>query len=137
MMRSFLRILLVVVVAGGILVVIGIGILLFGRTSGPHPPEQRMKGDFQWMGSALRTYKIIAGRYPTTEQGLKALVERSTFPPVPKDWEKVVNNVPTDPWRHEYQYRLVQDGPGAQFELRSLGPDGVDGTKDDFSSLGR
>ena len=132
-MRSFLRVLLVAAITGGILV--AIGIVLIGKIGGPHPLHQRIKGDFQSIGSALRTYKIYAGHYPSTEQGLKALVERPTIPPLPDDWVQTMTKVPTDPWRNEYRYRCFPESSPHPFELISNGPDGIEGTQDDRSSL--
>ena len=94
-----------------------------------------IKGDFQSISSALRTYKINAGHYPSTEQALQALVERPTIPPLPDDWVKIADRVPTDPWKNEYCYRCLPEGSHQPFELISNGPDGVEGTKDDRSSL--
>lgn len=94
-----------------------------------------VKGDFQSISSALKTYKISAGHYPSTEQGLQALVERPTIPPLPEDWVKIADKVPTDPWKNEYRYRSFPEGSPHHFELISNGPDGIEGTKDDRSSL--
>ena len=94
-----------------------------------------IKGDFQSISSALRAYKTIAGHYPSTEQGLQALVDHPTVPPFPEDWVKIAERVPTDPWRNEYRYRCFPDGSPQPFELISNGPDGIEGTKDDRSSL--
>jgi general secretion pathway protein G len=90
-----------------------------------------IKGDFHSISSALRTYKINAGHYPSTEQGLQALVERPTIPPIPDDWVKLDTNVPTDPWKNEYRYRCLPDSSPRPFELRCVGPDGIEGSKDD------
>lgn len=89
------------------------------------------RADFQSIGSALRSYKISAGHYPSTEQGLQALVERPTIPPFPDDWIPVMTKVPTDPWKNEYRYRSFPEGSPHHFELISNGPDGIEGTKDD------
>jgi general secretion pathway protein G len=93
--------------------------------------------DFSAISSALRTYKINAGHYPSTEQGLKALVERPTIPPFPDDWVQIADRVPTDPWKNEYRYRCFPEGSPHPFELISNGPDGIEGTKDDRSSSDR
>jgi general secretion pathway protein G len=108
--------------------------VLIGDVTGT-PKTMRVKSDFQSIGSALRSYKINAGHYPSTEQGLQALVERPTIPPLPEDWVQIFDKVRTDPWRRDYQYRLLGEAPHDRFELRSLGHDGIDGTKDDQSSL--
>jgi general secretion pathway protein G len=93
------------------------------------------RADFHCIGSALRSYKINTGHYPSTEQGLQALVDRPTTPPLPDDWVQIMTKVPTDPWRNEYRYRSFTEGSTHHFELISNGPDGIEGTKDDRSSL--
>jgi general secretion pathway protein G len=92
-----------------------------------------VKSDYHSISSALRTYKINAGHYPTTEQGLQALVERPTIPPLPDDWVQIWQRVPLDLWRNEYRYRCFPEGSPRSFELISKGPDGIEGTKDDRS----
>jgi general secretion pathway protein G len=74
---------------------------------------------------ALATYRLDVGHYPTTEQGLKALVER------PNDEAKwsgpyLAKAVPPDPWGHPYVYREPGDGAN-DFELLSYGKDGQRG----------
>ena len=107
-----------------------------------HPPNRwfedevklaPVKSDYHSISSALRTYKINAGHYPSTEQGLQALVDRPTIPPFPEDWVKIADRVPKDPWRNEYRYRCFPEGSPRPFELISNGPDGIAGTKDDRS----
>lgn len=95
----------------------------------------RVRSDFQSIGSALQTYKIDTGSYPSTEQGLRALVECPKTEPTPKGWNKIADRVPTDPWTREYQYRLLPENDQRGYELRTAGPDGIDGNEDDFSSL--
>nr|WP_226895184.1 type II secretion system protein GspG [Luteolibacter marinus] len=92
------------------------------------------RSEFQSLSSALKTYKINAGHYPTTEQGLHALVERPTVAPFPRDWVKIAKSVPTDPWKNEYRYHRLPDDDPRGFEIISLGPDGVP-SDDDRSSL--
>jgi len=94
----------------------------------------RVLADFQSASSALKTYQINAGRPPTTEQGLEALVTRPTLEPLPEDWVKIAERVPTDPWRQPYRYRLLSEADGvSRWELRSAGPDGVMGNEDDVA----
>lgn len=108
--------------------------VLIGDVTGT-PKTMRVKADFQSIGSAIKTYKINAGHYPSSEQGLQALVECPTIPPLPEDWVQIFDKIPADPWKRVYQYRLVGEAPHDRFELRSLGLDGIEGTKDDQSSL--
>lgn len=81
------------------------------------------------IASALTTYRLDNGDYPTTEQGLKALIERPTTPPAPSNWIQggYLNGVetdsqgkPADPWGHAYLYT----NQGGSVEIKSLGADG-------------
>ncbi|SNZ16365.1 type II secretion system major pseudopilin GspG [Hydrogenobacter hydrogenophilus] len=79
---------------------------------------------------ALEQYKIDNGFYPTTEQGLKALVEKPTTPPIPQRWRQYLDKVPKDGWDRDFIY--LSPGVGHPYELKSMGPDGKDGTDDDI-----
>lgn len=87
--------------------------------------------DIAALTSALRMYSIKAGRLPTTEQGLKALVERPTVAPVPKRWAPQLGSHEDlmDPWERPYQYRYP-GLKGTEFDLFSMGPDGVESDDD-------
>lgn len=122
-----------VIVLGIIAVLLGGSIALIGGI-GDGAKLQRVRGDFQSVGSALQTYKINAGNYPTTQQGIKALVEKPTSTPVPKDWVKIADKVPTDPWQNEYGYKFPGSKDPSKYELISKGPDGIEGNEDDLSS---
>lgn len=77
------------------------------------------------LGGALDIYRLEVGRYPGTDQGLVALVER---PGDAKDWNGPYlrkSQVPTDPWGNEYQYR--SPGEHGAFEIWSLGADNREG----------
>ncbi|EDP73123.1 general secretion pathway protein G [Hydrogenivirga sp. 128-5-R1-1] len=80
---------------------------------------------------ALEMYKVDNGTYPTTEQGLKALVKKPDTPPVPKKWKQYLEKVPKDAWGNELIYIYPSDKH--PFELKSAGPDGEVGTEDDIS----
>ena len=71
-------------------------------------------------------YRLDAGIYPTTGQGLDALVRQPTLPPQPPRWrpDGYLPSLPRDPWDHAYQYTC---GDGRHFTLRSLGADGAPG----------
>jgi general secretion pathway protein G len=108
---------------------------LYLRGIHSHPPEQRVYSGFNSIGSGVKAYKTLAGRFPTTEQGLMALVKQPTAEPLPRRWNQTEGSVPKDPWGNEYQYRLLPEGDARGFEIRSVGPDGMAGTSDDLSSL--
>jgi general secretion pathway protein G len=75
--------------------------------------------------NALESYKLDNGDYPTTEQGLQALVTQPTISPVPAYWNKdgYLKNLPLDPWGQPYQYQYDQ----GVVHLYSYGPGGKDG----------
>ncbi len=79
----------------------------------------------------LEMYKLDNGNYPTTEQGLKALVQKPDTPPEPKKWRQYLDHIPKDPWGNEYVY--ISPAKNHPFELKTKGPDGELGTEDDIS----
>ncbi len=79
---------------------------------------------------ALEQYKLDNGMYPTTQQGLKALVEKPTTPPVPRRWRQYLDKVPRDGWDREFIY--ISPGVNRPYELKSKGADGEEGTEDDI-----
>jgi general secretion pathway protein G len=95
---------------------------------------QRVKGDFNSLGSVLKMYKINNGFYPSTAQGLKALVTRPGGTPAPKSWTALADKVPLDPWGQEYEYKFPGSKVPSEFELKTKGKDAIAGTEDDMSS---
>lgn len=79
--------------------------------------------------SALESYRLDVGQYPTTEQGLNALMERPTIPPIPSHWNGpyLMQNPPNDPWGHPYLYRFPGEHNRGGYDLYSLGADGQPG----------
>ena len=82
--------------------------------------------DIRTIGAALKMYRLDNGGYPTTAQGLKALVEKPTASPLPSNWspEGYLPQMPQDPWGNPYAY--VAPAPGG-FSLISYGKDGKQG----------
>ncbi len=90
--------------------------------------EADIKGN---LSLALRLYEVDNGRYPSTEQGLAALMAKPTIPPAPKNWKgPYIEQEPLDPWKHPYVYQYPGSHPPRDYDLSSLGPDGV-ASKDD------
>jgi type II secretion system protein G len=86
------------------------------------------------MSQALRAYHLDTGQYPTTEQGLQALVTRpSAMVESQSRWQGpyLKGPVPLDPWLQPYRYRSPAPHQSNSFDLWSAGPDGKDGTDDD------
>lgn len=82
----------------------------------------------------LLSYQLNVGRMPTTEQGLRALVERPESVPLPVRWCKVRADVPRDSWGREFQYRYPGSKNPESYDLFSFGPDGEEGTEDDVGA---
>ena len=76
---------------------------------------------------ALKLYRLDNLRYPTTEQGLAALVARPTVAPVPPNWKAggYLERLPKDPWGNPYQY--LNPGVRGEIDVFSLGADGAPG----------
>jgi general secretion pathway protein G len=79
------------------------------------------------IAQALKLYRLDNQRYPTTQQGLAALVSRPTVPPVPPNWKPngYLERLPKDPWGHPYQY--LNPGLRGEIDVFSLGADGQPG----------
>jgi len=79
--------------------------------------------------TALKLYKLDNGNYPTTDQGLQALVEKPTVGQIPKNYraEGYVESktIPKDPWKNDYVY--LSPGEHGDYDLYSFGADGVRG----------
>ncbi|MBL8024686.1 MAG: type II secretion system major pseudopilin GspG [Elusimicrobia bacterium] len=88
------------------------------------------------LASALDLYELDNGGYPTTEQGLSALRQEPTTPPLPRKWKGpyLKKRGPlVDPWGHTYVY-VSPAQRGVDYDLSSWGPDGVGGTPDDITN---
>ncbi len=87
------------------------------------------KQDIASIMQALKLYRLDNGRYPTTEQGLRALIERPGTEPQPANWKQggylERSSVPKDPWGKEYQY--LSPGLRNEIDVFSFGRDGQSG----------
>ena len=82
------------------------------------------------IGLALDVYARDNGTYPSTEQGLKSLINRPTSPPEPSNWDGPYVEVDTelvDPWGNEYIYEYPGMRRRYDYDLYSLGADGLEG----------
>jgi general secretion pathway protein G len=89
--------------------------------------EQRVQSDIQAISMQLRTYEMLNYRMPTTEQGIKALVQMPSSDPKPQHWKKLMEAVPLDPWGNEYVYHNPGKFKTDSYDLYSLGAKGVEG----------
>ena len=94
------------------------------------PSEARVvavKHDIGAIIAALKLYKLDNGRFPSTEQGLKALVEKPATPPLTGNWKHggYLEKMPKDPWGNAYLY--LAPGLKDEIEIISYGADGQSG----------
>ena len=91
----------------------------------------RVQADVEAIKKQLQLYESITGFYPTTEQGLQALVTQPQNDPRPARWYQLFKELPTDPWGNGYIYRCPGlKNPGG-YDLFSAGPDRQPDTTDD------
>jgi general secretion pathway protein G len=108
--------------------------LIIPRIMGRPEEARQMKAKVQMesIETALRLYKLDNGDYPSTEQGLQALVETPSVGELPKAWRKggylEKGKMPKDPWQNEYLY--LCPGLHGDFDLVSYGADGQPGGED-------
>lgn len=85
------------------------------------------RNDIKAISAALDMYKLDNYAYPSTQQGLEALVSKPSGSPPPRNWnpDGYLKRLPIDPWGNPYQYLSGDDG--YRYELYSLGADGREG----------
>jgi len=79
----------------------------------------------------LQLYKAENSNYPSTDQGLEALVEQPSGEPAVKNWRRYLEQKPVDPWGNDYNY--LSPGANGDFDIFSFGDDGVK-SEDDINS---
>jgi general secretion pathway protein G len=126
---TLIELMVVIVILGLLAALVAPKFLKRGEEAKVTTTEVQMKNIEQ----ALKLYKLHNSFYPTTEQGLKALVEKPEEDPVPKNWKgPYIEKIPKDAWGNDFIY--ISDGK--QFNLISPGPDGEEGTEDDLKVNG-
>jgi general secretion pathway protein G len=112
---------LVVVIIIGLLAAL-VGPRLFGKVS--TAKQKSAKAQIELFGTALDTYRLDVGKYPTTEEGLKALREQ---PSGVEGWQGpyLPKEIPVDPWNRAYIYK--SPGQHGDYDLISYGLDGAEG----------
>lgn len=95
---------------------------------------QKAAVDIQTLEGQMEMYKLRTNRFPTTEQGLEALVTMPTIEPIPRNYptEGFIKRLPLDPWGNPYQ--LLSPGEVDSIDIYSFGPDMQEGTDDDIGT---
>jgi general secretion pathway protein G len=124
---------MVVVVIMGILAALVVPKLM-GRTDDAR--IMAAKQDISTLMQALKLYRLDNQRYPTTEQGLPALVAKPGTGPIPNNWKSggYVEKLPKDPWGNPYQY--LSPGIHGEVDVFSLGADGQPGGSGPDADIG-
>jgi general secretion pathway protein G len=120
---TLIEIMVVVVIIGLLTAVVTTQVM--GRVDDARVNKARQ--DIQALGTALELYRLDNSRYPTTEQGLQALLQKPTIEPIPHAWNPhgYVARPSKDPWQQEYIY--VSPGQNGGYDLYTLGRDGEEG----------
>jgi len=92
------------------------------------------KIDIASIVQSLKMYRLDNGTYPTTDQGLQALVQRPTTNPVPANWKPYLDRLPKDPWGTDYQY--LSPGTHGEIDVFSLGADKARGGTGNDADIG-
>ena len=129
---SLIEILVVLVIMGLLISVVAPTVL----NQADDARVQKVYADFKAIETALKIYRLDNYVYPTSEQGLEALVEASSLSPEPRNFEKggYLAEVPLDPWGRPYLY--LSPGENGEFDLYSLGADGLSGGEGQNTDLG-
>ena len=126
---TLIEIMVVVFILGLLVTLVAPKIL--GRTD--EAKRTKAAADLRAIEQALHLYKLDSGNYPTTDQGLKALVTKPESGIIPARWnsEGYLEKVPVDPWGHPYLYL----SNGERYTLKSLGADGEEGGEGKYADL--
>ena len=133
---TLIKIMVVIVILG---ILAGLVLPRFmGRTE--EAKKIKAKLQIENLEAALKLYKLDTGMYPTTEQGLEALVQKPATGAVPGNWREggylEKGKVPQDPWNRPYVY--VSPGiKNKDFDLKSLGGDGEEGGEGENADIER
>jgi len=122
---TLLEIMLVVSI---IVILLGLAISKLGNPTG-FAKQTAVQADVQSIGTQLQLYESMNGFFPTTAQGLQALVTQPSNDPRPTRWFQYFKQVPKDPWGSDYIYRCP--GQKDRYDLFSAGPDRIPDTADD------
>jgi general secretion pathway protein G len=129
---SLIEILVVLVIMGLLISVVAPTVL----NSADDARIQKVQADFKAIETALKIYRLDNYVYPSTEQGLMALVEPSTLVPEPRNFKAggYLQEVPMDPWGRNYLY--LYPGENGEVDIFSYGADGLPGGEGQSADLG-
>lgn len=129
---SLVEILVVLVIMGLLISVVAPNVL----NRADEARVQKVQADFKAIETALKIYRLDNYVYPTTEQGLQALVEKSSLDPEPRNFKDggYLQELPLDPWGRAYLY--LSPGEHGEVDIYSLGADGLSGGEGQNADIG-
>src|ERR1700736_5152572 len=128
--QSAFPLLEIMIVVSIIVILLGLAISRIGNPTG-FAKQTAVRADVQAIGTQLKLYESMNGFYPTTEQGLQALVSQPDTDPKPSRWYQLFQEKPKDPWQNDYIYRCPGIKHPNGYDLFSAGPDRKPDTNDD------
>jgi general secretion pathway protein G len=127
---TLLEIMLVVMI---IALLAGIAIVKMGPAL-DEAGDATAKAQINNLSVALLSYRAKGGNYPSTDQGLKALMVRPQTEPVPRAWASLLQSLPKDPWNHDYVYEYPGRHNPDSYDIYSMGRNGKPGDDDDIGN---
>lgn len=131
---SLIEIMVVLVIIGLLVSIVAPNVL----NKADQARVQKVQADFKAIETTLKIYRLDNFSYPTSEQGLEALIEKPTIDPVPANWQKggYLEELPVDPWGRNYVYLSPAEYGTGDYDLMTLGADGVVGGEDQNKDIG-
>ncbi|MBI3990643.1 MAG: type II secretion system major pseudopilin GspG [Candidatus Omnitrophica bacterium] len=132
---TFMELMVVIIIIGLLAAVVGPQVIRKIEEAKQTATAAQIKN----LETALYQFKMDNGFYPTTEQGLIALVEPPTLDPIPKKWKDggylEKDHIPLDPWGNDYYY-LSPGVHNRDFDVFSYGADGEEGGERENADIG-
>lgn len=129
---TLVELMVVIVIIGLLATVVMINVM----PSQDRAMTEKARADVSVLEQAIETYRLENLTYPTTEQGLQALLTPPPGLARPERYRRggYIRRLPTDPWGNAYQYR--RPGRQTSFDVYSLGADGAEGGEGDAADIG-
>ncbi|MBL9132526.1 MAG: type II secretion system major pseudopilin GspG [Verrucomicrobiaceae bacterium] len=123
-----------IVIVLTIIVILSAGVIKLLKGNVEFTKELTTEQGIEKIATQIQLYEARNMRPPTTEQGIKALVEKPTIEPVPERWMPFLEEVPKDAWGNEYKYRYPAQKSKKSYDLYSTGANGIEGDEDDIGN---